>query len=534
MKKTLLLFLSILAFNIANAQFKLIAEGPVFKEPEEGFAKILQMKNGNTMFIHITVKDGIDIHMYNPGHHETAVTHIDPSYGKISRGGNIKGAFEINGDAVLMISSLDSRVPTLYRIIVDGKTGNVKDDTKIGELNKVNMFQGYSVAFGGVPIPDFFVRKDPNSDNYAVVMFNSFESERSKRIEIVSYGANNKEVSRAYYASPDEKYKYLKYVDMAVLGSDKVCVLAYGYNTKHSGGDASELILANLDKGSSSVNFTELGFSKDLMVYVGITRYSPVTKSLILSAVVKEKKNDDGYTSVLAFINPFEKKINRFNIISPSDRVNQYASSKKGFRGLPQNIFINQDGTFTVVYEEMETSTRTNYGITIASAGNSSTTLGDMAIVNYSKTGEFTNDFLIRKNHILSKSYLEPFYHSLREGTGQELNEGNQFKSFAYLSGNTKSFILFNDTERNNEKQEKGSLVSIQGVSDSDGFYYGLTGAGTVPKRDYVFGNPAGKHDHNLGLFSISDYDGKNNVYVTLELSKESGRKGVKVVWLQP
>ena len=534
MKKPLSLFLFILLFSTVKAQFKQIAEGPSFKEPEEGFAKVLQLKNGNTMFLDISLKEGIAVHMYNPAHHETAITQVDPSYGKISRGGNIKGAFEINGDVVLMVSSLDSRTPTLYRIIIDGKTGMLKDDTKIGELNKISMMQGYSAAFGGVPIPDFFVRKDPNSDNYAVVLFNSFESDRSKRIEIVSYGANNKEISRAYFASPDEKYKYLKYIDMAVIGSDKVCVLAYGYNTKHSGGEESELILANLDKGAKTVSYTELGLSQDLVVYVGITRYNPVVKSVILSAVVKQKGGKDEYGSVIAFINPFEKKINKLNNISPSNRINMYASSKKGFRGLPQNIFVNQDGTFTVVYEEMETSTRANYGVTIASSGNSSTTLGDMAVVNYSKTGEPINDFIIRKSHILSKTLLDPFYHSLREGSAQELNSGNQFKSFAYLDGISKSFILFNDTERNNEKQEQGSVVSIQGVSDCDGFYYGLTGANAVPKRDYVFGNAAGKRDHNLGLFSISDYDRRNNVYVTLELSKESGKKEVKVVWLQP
>ncbi|HEY9196197.1 MAG TPA: hypothetical protein VIM77_08020 [Mucilaginibacter sp.] len=534
MKKTLLLSTALLAFNTLFAQFKPIAEGPVFKEPEEGFAKIIQMKSGNTMFFHIA-KDGINVHMYNPAHQETAVTQFETSYGKISRGGGIKGAFEINGNAVLLISSLDSRVPTLYRLIIDGKTGTLKEDTKIGELNKVNMFQGYSSVFGGVPMPDFFVRKDPNSDNYAVVLFNSFEPDRNKRIEIVSYGTNNKETGRAYYTSPDEKYKYLRYIDMAVIGGDKVCVLAYGYNTKHSGGDGGELILANLDKGAASVNFTELGFSQNMDVYYGIVRYNPVIKSLILSAVAKEKKSDDSYISFLAFINPFEKKINRFNVISPSDKINQFASSKKGFRGLPQNLFINHDGTFTVVYEEMETSTRAgNYGLTIATAGNSSTRLGDVAIVNYSKTGEFSDDHIIRKEHLLSKTLLDPFYHSFREGTGQELNDGNQFKSFAYLNTGIKSYILFNDTERNNEKQEKGSLVTIQGVSDCDGFYYTIEGANAVPKRQYVFGNAEGKHDHNLALFSISDYDLRNNVYATLELSKESGKKGVKVIWLQP
>ncbi|WP_184548938.1 hypothetical protein [Mucilaginibacter sp. FT3.2] len=526
MKKTLFLLLSVLTFNIANAQFKPIAEGPVFKEPEEGFAKILQMKNGTTMFLHISNKEGIDVRVYNATHQEIVTTTVQPSYGKLSHA-SIEAAFEINGDAVLMISEIDSRTPVLYRVIIDAKTGAIKDDKKIGELSHVSFFQGYALAFGNVPMPDFFVRKDPNSDNYAVVMFNSFESERSKRIEIISYGADNKETGRAFYASPEEKYKYLRYIDMAVIGSDKVCVLAYGYNTKNSGGKESELILANLDKGAKAVSFTELGFSKDLTVYWGIIRYSPITKSLIFVSLVKQDTGDKGYTPILSFVNPYEKKINRTNTIAPSERLNAF--SKDGFTGLPQNLFINDDGTFTIVSEEITINTyRGTMGTSVASI------LGDMAVVNYSKTGEFVNDYIIRKAHSVSGSSLRPFYHSYRQGSAQVLAGGNQFKSFAYLDGKTKSYILFNDTERNNDKQEEGKLVTVSGVGESDGFYYPLTGANAVPKRDYVFGNPASKHDHNLGLFSISDYDRKNNIYVTLELSKESGKKGVKVVWLQP
>jgi hypothetical protein len=522
MKKIFLLFFFALISNITNAQFKPIAEGPVFKEPEEGFAKIIQLKNGGTVFLHISIKEGIDTRIYNAAHQETSSTTVEPSYGKLTAG-TIEGAFEINGDVVLMISKAESRTPTLYRIIIDGKTGALKEDKQISQLAKVSFFAGYAMAFGNVPQPDFFVRKDPNSDNYAVVLFNSFESDRSKRIEIISYGADNKESGRAFYSSPDEKYKYLRYVDMAVMGNEKVSVLAYGYNTASSGGKESELILANLDKGSPKVSFTELGFSKDVLIYYGICRYSPAIKSIVLIALTKEKSGDKGYTPVMALVSPFDKKINRVDIIAPSDRINQY--SKKGFTGLPQNLFINDDGTFTVVSEEMSI---------LSSNYSTRTTLGDLAVVNYTKTGEPSTDFLIRKSHFLNGAYLQPFYQSYRQGTAQRLSGGNQFKSFAYLDGKNKSYILFNDTERNSEKLESGGLVDIQGVSDCDGFYYPLTGTGPILKRDYVFGDPAGKHDHNLGLFSISDYDRKNNVYVTLELSKENGKKGVNVVWLQP
>ena len=73
-------------------------------------------------------------------------------------------------------------------------------------------------------------------------------------MEIVTYGADNKESGRAFYSSPNERYKYLRFVDMAVIGSDKVSVLAFAFNTARSGGKESELILANLDKGNTAVS----------------------------------------------------------------------------------------------------------------------------------------------------------------------------------------------------------------------------------------------------------------------------------------
>lgn len=524
MKKTLLLFLSILAFNIANAQFKLIAEGPVFKEPEEGFAKILQMKSGGTIFFRLTEKDGIDLRVYDSQHHEISATNFKPTYIKLKKA-EIENIFEINGNAILMISEVDSKTPTLYRLILDGKTGAVLSEDNIEQLNKLTFGDKFATSWGGISRPSFFIKKDPYSDNYAVARFNSLESDRSKRIEIISYDANNKETNRVFYASPEGKYKYIAYRDMVVLGDKKICVFAYGYNKSNN--SESELLMANLDKGSSDVNFTKLNFPEGLDAFDCVAKFNPSTNSLLLLSMAEEKKKkSDGYIPILTFINPYEKKINRSDIISPSKRIDQY--SKKGFRGLPQNLYINDDGTFTVVSEELTVEYGGKYGTVPISL------LGDMAIVNYSKTGEPMTDYLIRKSQTLNQVYLGLLYLASREGTAQSLKKGTQFKSFAYLDGKTKSYILFNDSEKNNDKQEKGKLEDMERVSNCDGFYYQLTGPDAILKRDYVFGNPEKKRDHELGLFAISQYDRQNNIYVTLQLSKESGKKGVKLVWLQP
>lgn len=529
MRRIIFLSLLLLLAGITKAQFKQIAEGPVFKEPVEGYGKILQLKNGNTMFINITTKKSIDIRLYNNEHKEIVVTSDDLNeVGKLKHS-SIEGVFEISGNVVIFISEVDSRTPVLYRVIIDGKTGTLKQEGKIGELNKLGFGAGYAMVWGNVPPPDFYIRKDPNSDNYAIAMFNSFESERSKRIEIVVYGADNREIRRAYYISPEEKYKYLVYLDMAVIGPDKVAVLAYGYNTNHSGGKASELILANLDKGAPSVSFTELNFSKDLIVHSGVVRYNPVMKILALVAATKTREKDKGYVPYFALIDPFKQKLLRADPISPSDKLIEFDKKEK-FEGLPQNLFINDNGSFTIVYEEMEVSTYTSGQF----GSSTSTGLGRVAVVNYSKTGEPVNEYLARKSQILYSTSLGPFYLSQREGTAQWLFSGNQYKSFTYINGKDKSFLLFNDTERNNDSQEAGKLVTVSGVSGSDGFYYPLSGSAIVPKRAYLFGQPEKKRDHNLALFSVSDYDRNNNIYAVLKLENESGKKGVKLVWLQP
>lgn len=529
MKTVITAFL--LCISLASfSQFKVIAEGPVFEEPESGFSKVLQLKNGNTAFFHITFKDGINVKIYDAKHKQKVVKQFEPSYGKLKQG-SIEGIFEVSGDVTILVSEIDSKRPVLYRLIVDGKTGELKEDKQIAELMKYSLGQGYAMAFGGVTPPDFYVRKDPSSDHYAVAMMNSFESDRNKRIEVVYYGPGNKEVSRAFYSSPDNKYKYMRYVDMTVM-KDKVSILAYAYNTRSSGGKESELVLADLDAGSSKVVLHELDFSKDLVISGGITRYNPVTRKIILlaTAVVDKKKNI--HTCFLAMVDPFAKKIEKVREIYPvyaNEKSLALFGKKREYTGMPQNLFINKDGSFSVVFEEIKLEYVSNGRYTVTH-----TLLGNIAVMKFDIEGRETGSYLVPKSHKLTGTALSPFYHSAREGTAQNLVMGNQFKSFAYLNGDDKTFILFNDVERNGESVMKGKLTTIQGVSDCDAFYYNIEGVETMPAREFVFGKPESKRSNNFGLFSISDYNPGSNVYVTLKLEKEGRDKGVKVVWLQP
>jgi hypothetical protein len=87
--------------------------------------------------------------------------------------------------------------------------------------------------------------------------------------------------------------------------------------------------------------------------------------------------------------------------------------------------------------------------------------------------------------------------------------------------------------EENEERAQKGKLTTIRKVEACDGFYYTLDGNSGLPPRQFLFGKP-GKNDHNLALFSISDYDKEKNMYATLRLNAEGRKKGVQLVWMEP
>lgn len=506
---------------LTNAQFKQIAAGPSFDEPSNGFAKLLQMKNGGVLFFRIGLKDGIDVRVYDAAHKQTAVTSFEPAYGKL-KGGALENVFEINGDAVLLISEVDDKKPVLYRLIIDGTTGKLKSEEKIAELKRVTLGMGYAMAFGGVDMPDFNSSKDPDSDNYAIALFNSFESDRSKRIEIILYGSDNKELSRAFYASPDEKYKYLQFISMAVMGSEKVSVLVNGYN---SGGKDREVILATLKKGASAVSFNELYFPQDSVLENGLVRYNPYINKLVVVAKIHERKSKKEAYLYVAIVDPEKGKTEKLIQSGLGKEVNERATAifgkKYKYWGVPVNLYINKDGGFSVAYEELAVIT-SNFG-----SGGSSSHIEtySIAVGTYDKTGELHSSYIIPKNFWLDNPG------SLSYGGGF----GNQYKKFAYINGNDKSYILINDTRRNIEKLEKDKdPVQIQGVSDCDAFYFPLTGKDPIPGRKYLFGEADDKKERNLSPFGVSAYDKENDIFIALRLNKDGRNKSVNLIWMKP
>jgi len=524
------LAITLIVVTTAHGQLKVVGESQGFEEPESGLAKVINLKNGGAAYFHIDFKNGIDVRIYSAAHKQTAVRHIDPKYGKL-KGGSLERLFETGSTITMLVSEYDKRAPVLYRLIFDTKTGNLKKEEDLVRLGKISFFQGYAMAFGGVS-SGFASTHNPETGAYAIVVTDGFESDRNKRLEVLLFDKDHKQLSQAYYTSPENgKYKYLEYIDMTIIGDQQVAVLANAYNTRASGGKESELVLATLMPGAKAVTLNEVPFAKDRFVVYATTKFNPVTRKLMVFAAVRETPKKGKYESKFVTLDPATGAVGETIDAFPSAadaKKRELFGEKKGFTGMPQALYVNDDGSFVLVYEEIEV-TWTNHG----SYSTPSTDLGCIAVSYFSKDNEEQATYFIAKEQFLNMQALSPFYLDRRDGVGTLLLQGNQFKSFAYLNGKSNSYILLNDLEFNAENVAKGKIKTLKTVSEADAFVYHLNGSSVMPERSFLFGE-AERKMHQLALFPVSDYDRENNIYLTLQLEKGRGSALVKLVWMQP
>lgn len=551
----LLVALFCIGYLPTRAQFKQIAEGPKFDEPEEGFAKILQLKNGNTFYMHVTLKDGINVRIYNADHKEKTVTTFLPSYQELEEGDAVDGVFEINDKVIVFVNKYEDNLLTLYRLIIDGNTGKLsqqkviaasRNPVKLSKLRKPRQ-------------SDFFnIRKDPYSDNYAVAIYDESEGDRTKVLEIIQYSGDHIELTRKFCHLPISAT--CNFLDMVLIGPEKICVfLAYTqqFEIKHH-------VMAVIEKGTTAINYTELTIpdqlidvykaaKKNLLVpetlLFGLAKYNPATQKIVFveDGLMNHDRGQWYYLSatkhvpLLYIIDPVKKAVQFIPQLEQSENLHtafkELLDEKKKYNGRPQDIIFNDDGGFTILNEEQL------FGWD--KSGNT-TELESIVVSRYDRNGKNISEYLVPKAHAVLTTKLVPFYISKRAGSAQLLFRGNQYKSFAYVDGIKSRYILFNDTEKNNDIKNarkkgniytglsKAKLVMVIGVTaDCEAFMYKLTGDDILPEREYLFAEK--ENGRALALLTVSDYNKKNNTYATLILDKSNMKnKMVNVVWQQP
>jgi len=492
-----------------------IQESATFPVFNEGELKIMLLGNGNTAFVH-RIDENFNYQLYNSDRKVIVQQVFTPKSFDHRRGG-IVSLFLVGSDIVLFYGVNERLVPVLYRIIIDSNSGKIVKEEEIGRSNKLKGTDLYALSLGNAQPAGFYIRKDKNSDHYAVGLFNSFESDRNKRIEIRHYNGKHEVINQAFYLSPNNEFKYLELVDFIVMGGEKVIACAYAFNT----GDekASSLFLAQLQKGSSSIQAKQLDFTEDLHITNGVLRRVPGTDLVALLSLAKldSKRGKNIYGAFLSFLNAktlaleYNKTI---DIPGLRETYKNIFGPKSEYNGVPQNLYVNEDGTYTLVFEEISTV-------------GTSTVLGSTGICVLDKNAKEIYNYITPKIHSLEGVAYRPMYIREREERPQWAG-WNEYKSFAYVNSANKKYIFFNDLVENLENLKKSKINNVYTITDTDAFSFALSD-GKVD-RQFLFGQPERKC-HAYAMFAVSDYDPRSGTYVTLRVNNCKDKK-MQVIWM--
>jgi hypothetical protein len=527
-----LFLLAFLLINIqeSKAQFSMAASSASFKEPEEGHAKILLLKNKNTAFIHVNCDGGIDIRLFDAQRKEIRNKVVATNYGKLKEG-QVMGCFQINGDVTILIQELVGWTYAMYRVILDGNTGDKKEESTILKLNDFSYAEYKDVRKGNAPRPFFLVNKDPYSDNYAVGVFNSSTSEKDQRIHIVHYGKDHKEISNVFVTtSAYQKFEFCNLVDLVVKGNQEVMVLLFPFNTYKTSSlynRRGELVMMHIANGQLRQGYTLLPRPNEREVSSSQLQFNKDYSKLYLNSLslATSNNNERSYVSQILLIDPKTDSIREIHLENGNlvSQVHAKYPGAKGLNGTPVEMDVNDDGSLTILSESSET---------YSAYGDASAFIGNIVVRQYNTDGSIKGASVIFSNRTTNGMSPYFFYQNNYKQVALPLRNGNQYKFYSYIATPKGNFLFMNDLEVNSEINSKGEVKKpFQSVRDAYSFYYKIDDP--IPSRNWLYPKPV-DNTHPLSLFALSDYDLTSNIYCTTQLDHGGGGGNIKLVWLQP
>lgn len=526
--------------NLLFAQAETVEYSAPFDEPENGYRKVLQLSNGNTIFLHYEGKEGLNVTVYNPERKVISKRTItgrqwEP---KETRTSKVAGLYEIDGAPVIFIQQLLKRVPTLFRLILDPATGAMKEEKKLGELEKLPGGMGYAMVFGGVQEPMYHVEKCPDGNNYAVIDYNSIAKESDERIKVRYFTVENGQhtaTGESFYEA--QGFKYINYVSSYVR-DDAFFICTYGYNTQKSGGKDSRVIISRLDNNGTAFTHKKIEFTEDFADTRGVMTYNPASGmiQMLTLTFLESKKGTKTYMALMSYIDPAS-----LQVVKSAPLPFEYAAMRvkedfkeDRFTAMPQYVVVNKDNSTSVIMEEMTKAMTSSYGIK-ATERAVATHLGNIGISELDMNGKEVTGYAAKKQQRASADM--PVFGLSDRAKGRwtyvppgSILTGNNsaFYSFNYVNTENGKYLIFNDFPENFDKDGAKKINEVDAASNMHTVYYELENG--FFKKHYLYGTP-GKDQ--LKFTNIESADVKEDSYASLMVERDGRRKKAKIVWVK-
>lgn len=502
-------FISFVLCSAAVCQNLHIEESePLKEEPGGGWLKLLQLSTGSTALVHITEKDGIQLWVYDSTRSLKLNKVLEPKFdtkGKIrAQRSTVNGALTIKNEVVIFISIWGYGASNLHRIIINTDTGTFREDQIYDD-----------VSSSGV-----FVRKDENSDHYGLALHYKYGSDPQKKLRLVHFDSDHKIIHTGYVVK--DEFKIFKPLDLLVVGDRKLSIYVTGHNSDEL--DEGAIFFGSLEKGKPEVIVKKLPFTENQHFPFGMLRYDKHKNQIVMLALKQNVGSQ--YSPMFMFFDADTYTTLFYKTLNPPDVNKEYQKifgEDKDFNALPQTFHINDDDTYTLVYEELKNIIAQHSSGAVVG---SSSVLGSMAVSILNNEAKEIHSELIPKEQFLT-AYYPPLYLASRKTDVEKLTGANHFKSFSYANANEGKYLFFNDVVENLEKVKNGKITRLMGISDSDAFVCNAS----TKTRSLLFGHPP-KKAHNFAMFTVSDYNPQSGIYATVKVEYNRNKK-TKITWIR-
>lgn len=518
--------LALLFASQLSAQVPQVQLSNNFPEPGDGFDKILLLDNSYTAYLHFDKKAGIIVNMYDAQHKIAATDTVTSKLfdANALNDTEIDGIYEINNQVVLFLQQLVKYKPRLYRLILDGKSGQLVKEDQLGELPTI--LHRDVVVQDNFASHDFYVAKDPRSGYYAVAAFAGGELDRKEtpgeRVQVYQYSPDHQQIGHSTTYLPAADYPYHGYLDMTVHKDQVYLVTAPLRIRKNTKDTACMVAVSSIH--DTEVKYQLLPYTTNMQDIHANIQYIPAAQKLVLlltNATGKGTKNP-GVDMTLSYLDAHTLEEYRHQPVM-MDKISATWS------GVPQQLVTGEDGTATLLLENTSLFSSGN-----ANAWNNMhTNMNDIGILTLDSAGTVKSGIAQIKMQIANGLYDPMFLYRRKKGQWmfrnriQALNT-SPYLSFDYLTTAHGQYIIFNDYL---------AYLDPGGVyTDKKPLRY-LTDANTVcynsaGERMFLFGTPE-TYKGFYAMLGASDYKQEKSQYVTLLITRKGETKMANIAWVQ-
>jgi hypothetical protein len=530
------------SFAQAPTQAPSVQLSPTFPEPGEGFDKIVLLPGGNTCYLHFDKKQGIVVNIYSE---QRTVTATEVIRGRLWDAGDlndteIDGIYAINNQVVIFLQQLVKYKPNLYRLVLDGNSGKLIQEDKLGELPTV-LHRDVAVQ-ENFASHDFYVSKDPNSDYYAVASFAGGELQRkesaAERVQILHFTPEHQLIRRSFYTVSEKDYPYLSYMDMAVQAGEKVYLATVALNNRRSLKDTSAVVvISSISKGDSSFVHTLLPYTANFTDVHAAVQYASAVNGL--QVLLTTTNNQSGKAAIPAnYLNYLDAGTLAFKSsqILTNEKITAFAQQKMkyttAYSGQAQALITHEDGSSTVLLESME-----QFATTGSNSWNKiHTNMNDVGVTRLDASGHEQSGYALVKMQVANGTYEPLYFHRKKKGQWffrnriQVLNT-TPYLSYEYLPTQKATYIIFNDylayLDQGGTYQDKKPMRYL---TEANTVCYRCTDASQ--ERLFLFGTPETFKGYYC-MLGASDYDEKKYTYATIMITRKGEEKKACIAWVK-